>query len=121
MPKIRDWLQKNGDKAKRNMLLNDRYIFHKIVNADGPIGAMGLPLVAGRSMAVDKSYIPLGTMMWLETSGPDGEALNRVVMAEDVGSAIKGHSRRLFLGAWRRCIKICRADEFKGSLFYSIA
>ena len=118
MPKIRDWLQKNGDKAKRNMLLNDRYIFHKIVNADGPIGAMGLPLVAGRSMAVDKSYIPLGTMMWLETSGPDGEALNRVVMAEDVGSAIKGGIRGdYFWGHGEDALKYAGRMNSKGRYF----
>ncbi|MCM1322571.1 MAG: MltA domain-containing protein [Acetobacter sp.] len=93
MSKIRQWLKNNGESAKKNMLLNDRYIFHKIVEAEGPIGAMGLPLVAGRSLAVDRTYIPLGSIMWLETSGPDGEALHKLIMAEDIGSAIKGGVR----------------------------
>lgn len=93
MPKIREWLKDNGESAKRNMLLNNRYIFHKIVEADGPLGAMGLPLYAGRAMAVDRSYIPLGSMMWLETTAPSGSKLNKMVMAEDVGSAIKGGIR----------------------------
>lgn len=93
MPKIRDWLKKNSKKAKDSMLLNDRYIFHKIVEAEGPIGAMGLPLFAGRSMAVDRSYIPLGSMMWLETKAPDGSKIHKMVMAEDVGSAIIGGVR----------------------------
>ena len=92
MDKIREWLDENGDKAKKNMLLNDRFIFHKIVDAEGPLGAMGLPLFAGRSMAVDKSFIPLGVILWIETNSPKGE-LNRLVMAEDVGSAIKGAIR----------------------------
>jgi len=93
MPKIRKWLKNNGNKAKASMLLNDRFIFHKIVDAEGPIGAMGLPLFAGRSMAVDRQYIPLGTMMWLETKAPDGSKINKMVMAEDVGSAIQGAIR----------------------------
>lgn len=93
MSKIREWLRQNGETAKKNMLLNDRYIFHKIVEAEGPIGAMGLPLVAGRSIAVDRDYIPLGSMLWLETIGPDKEAIHKLVMAEDVGSAIKGGVR----------------------------
>ena len=93
MVKIRDWLRENGDTAKKNMLLNDRYIFHKIVETEGPIGAMGLPLVAGRSIAVDRDYIPLGSIMWLETVGPDKEVIQKLVMAEDVGSAIKGGVR----------------------------
>ena len=93
MPKIREWLKKNGQTAKKNMLLNNRYIFHQIVKADGPVGAMGLPLYAGRAIAVDRSYIPLGSMMWLETTAPDGSKLNKMVMAEDVGSAIIGGIR----------------------------
>lgn len=93
MPKIREWLNKNEKLAKENMSLNDRYIFHKIVDAEGPIGAMGLPLYAGRSLAVDKSYIPLGTMLWLETKSPDNMDINKLVLAMDVGSAIKGGIR----------------------------
>jgi membrane-bound lytic murein transglycosylase A len=93
MTNIRKWLENNGDTAKKNMLLNDRYIFHRIVKADGPLGAMGLPLVAGRSMAVDRSFIPLGSMLWVETTAPHIGALQKLVMAEDVGSAIKGGIR----------------------------
>lgn len=93
MPQIRHWLKINGDTAKRNMLLNDRFIFHKTVTAEGPIGAMGVPLFEGRSLAVDSAYIPLGSVMWLETTAPDGKALNKAVMAEDVGVAIKGAVR----------------------------
>ena len=92
MPKIRKWLNKNGTKAIENMRINNRFIFHKIVDAEGPIGALGVPLFAGRGMAVDKSYIPLGTILWLETDSPAGK-LNKLVIAEDVGSAIKGAIR----------------------------
>ena len=92
MVKIREWLEDNGNKAKKNMLLNDRFIFHKIVDAEGPIGALGVPLFAGRSMAVDRDFIPLGTIMWLESDSPDGK-IKKLVMAEDVGSAIKGAIR----------------------------
>ena len=93
MDNIRDWLRKNDKEAKESMQLNDRFIFHKIVEADGPIGAMGLPLVAGRSLAVDKDIIPLGVMVWLETYTPNGKRLNKLVMAQDIGGAIKGAIR----------------------------
>ena len=92
MDKIREWLEDNDDDARENMLLNNRFIFHKIVDAEGPIGAMGLPLFAGRSLAVDKKYIPLGSIIWLETDGPKGD-INKLVMAEDVGGAIVGPIR----------------------------
>jgi len=118
MSKIRQWLKDNGESAKKNMLLNDRYIFHKIVEADGPIGAMGLPLVAGRSIAVDKEYIPLGSIMWLETKGPDNELINKLVMAEDVGSAIKGGIRGdYFWGHGEEALNCAGRMNSKGRYF----
>lgn len=90
MPKIREWLRKNPQKAADLMAENERFIFQRINNADGPLGAMGVPLTAGRSLAVDNKYIPLGAVMWLETKNPDHQPLEKVVFAQDIGSAIKG-------------------------------
>ena len=59
-----------------------------------------MPLHAGRSLAVDKSYIPLGSLLWLETKGPNNKQLEKLVIAQDIGSAIKG---------------IVRGDYFWGS------
>lgn len=121
MPKIREWLRENGETAKKNMLLNDRFIFHKIVTAEGPIGAMGLPLVAGRSLAVDRYYIPLGSIMWLETTGPDGELINKLVVAEDVGSAIKGGIRGdYFWGHGEEALESAGRMNSKGRYFILI-
>lgn len=93
MGSIKKWLNENGDIAVKNMLENERYIFHRIVEAEGPIGAQGVPLRAGRSMAVDRSYIPLGSLIWLETTGPNKEKIEKLVVAQDIGSAIKGAIR----------------------------
>ena len=90
MPKIREWLRANPDKAEDLMHENDRFIFQRITNADGPIGAYGISLTAGRSMAVDTRYIPLGLMLWLDTIGPDKRSIRKIVFAQDIGSAIKG-------------------------------
>ena len=90
MPKIREWLRKNPDKAKDLMAENDRFIFQKINNADGPLGAFGVSLTAGRSLAVDTRYIPLGSILWLDTISPDKRNINKIVFAQDIGSAIKG-------------------------------
>ena len=54
---------------------------------------MGLPLTAGRSLAVDKHFIPLGSLLWLETTGPNGEKIEKLVAAQDIGGAIKGAVR----------------------------
>jgi membrane-bound lytic murein transglycosylase A len=64
--------------------------------ADGPIGAQGVPLTAGRSLAVDRRYIPLGAPVWLETTAPwpEGEGpLQRLLIAQDIGGAIDGPVR----------------------------
>ena len=90
---IKEWLKQHPEDAQRYMQQNQRYIFHKIVNASGPIGAFGVPLQAGRSLAVDRDIIPLGSLLWLSTSTPDGKPLNKLVAAQDVGSAIKGAVR----------------------------
>lgn len=90
MTKIRDWLRKNPQKAAEVMAENERFIFQRVVDADGPVGAYGLSLTAGRSMAVDNRFIPLGAMMWLDTVNPDNGKIEKVVFAQDIGSAIKG-------------------------------
>ena len=90
---IKKWLQQHPEDAQKYMQQNERYIFHKIINASGPIGAFGVPLQAGRSLAVDRDIIPLGSLIWLSTSTPDGKPLNKLVAAQDVGSAIKGAVR----------------------------
>ena len=93
MPNIRKWLLAHPRKAKKLMNKNHRYIFFKKTKGKAPYGAMGIPLTAGRSMAVDPAYIPLGVPLWLDTSDGKGAPLQRLVLAQDVGSAIKGPVR----------------------------
>ncbi len=54
-----------------------------------------MPLTPGRSLAVDPKYIPLGTPLWLDAQHPDkkSQMLQRLVIAQDIGSAIKGPIR----------------------------
>ncbi len=93
MGNIKKWLKENPGLAKANMDENQRFIFHKLGNSEGPTGALGVPLTAGRSLAVDTDYVPLGALLWLETSQYNGKSLNRLVLAQDIGSAIKGAVR----------------------------
>ena len=93
MGEIRKWLNLNFDKAYPHLLENKRFIFHRLSDAPGPVGAQGVALEAGRSLAVDRSFIPLGALLWLQTSGPDKKPLHRLVVAQDIGSAIKGAVR----------------------------
>jgi membrane-bound lytic murein transglycosylase A len=66
---------------------------------EGPRGSLNVPLTAGYSAAVDRKVIPLGSLLWLSTTKPDGTALVRPVAAQDTGGAIAGEVRAdLFWG-----------------------
>jgi len=76
------------------MQRNARYIFFRPIEGEGPIGAQGVPLTPGRSLAVDSSLLPLGVPLWLDTTWPATDRpLQRLMVAQDVGSAIKGAVR----------------------------
>jgi membrane-bound lytic murein transglycosylase A len=95
MQDIRAWLKAHPDEARSLMQLNRRYIFFREVGGDGPIGAEGVPLTAGRSLAVDTSLLPLGVPVWLDTSWPadPSRPLRRLMVAQDTGAAIQGPVR----------------------------
>jgi membrane-bound lytic murein transglycosylase A len=68
-------------------------------------------------MAVDREFIPLGTILWLETDSPKG-SLNKLVIAEDVGSAIKGAVRGdYFWGSGEEALKYAGKMNAKGKYF----
>ena len=99
MVNVKRWLDKNPAAARKYMHMNERYIFFRDIPGDGPVGAQGVPLTPGRSVAVDNDYIPLGLPLFLQTQDPDGVVINRLVVAQDIGSAIKGVVRAdLFFG-----------------------
>jgi membrane-bound lytic murein transglycosylase A len=102
---IRAYLQAHPDEIDSWLHRNPRYVFFKEQKgADentGPVGALGVPLTAGRSIAVDPAFVPLGVPVWLDTTRPATNApLRRLVAAQDKGGAIKGRARvDLFWGA----------------------
>lgn len=93
MPNMKKWLQQHPTQARKIMAQNPRYIFFKEIQGDSPYGSAGVVLTPKRSVAVDKSYIPMHTPMWLNTKDPDGPYIQKLVVAQDVGSAIKGGIR----------------------------
>lgn len=91
MQAIRDWLRANPDRAEALMHRNERFIFFRAIDGEGPIGAQGVALTPGRSLAVDPEELPLGAPLWLETTWPaSDQPLQRLMVAQDTGSAIKG-------------------------------
>lgn len=94
-PNIRSWMEAHPAEAAGLLAINRRYIFFSEISGEGPIGAQGVALTPGRSMAVDTRYIPLGLPLWLDTTMPGADAgpLQRLMLAQDTGSAIKGPVR----------------------------
>lgn len=99
MQSIRAWLAANPGEAERVMWLNASYVFFREIDGDGPIGAQGVALTPGRSLAVDRRHIPMGAPIWLDTTLPTeasdqpGPAFRRLMVAQDTGGAIRGPVR----------------------------
>jgi membrane-bound lytic murein transglycosylase A len=95
---IRAWLAAHPGEAKALMDENPSYVFFREIKGDAPIGAEGVALTAGRSLAVDRAFLPLGVPLWLDVA-QDGATVRRLVVAQDTGGAITGPVRGdLFLG-----------------------
>jgi membrane-bound lytic murein transglycosylase A len=97
-PSIRAWVAQNPGRVQELLWSNPRVTFfgeQALSESEldtGPRGAQGVALTAGRSIAVDPGSIPYGTPVWLASSGPQLQ-LQRLVLAQDTGSAITGAVR----------------------------
>lgn len=99
MQGIKYWGQQNPDKLTELLHQNSRFIFFRELpdNLPGPVGALGVPLTAGRSLAIDPRAVPQGAPVLLSTTWPNtNQPLNRLMVAQDTGSAIKGGVRADF-------------------------
>jgi membrane-bound lytic murein transglycosylase A len=109
MQALRAWLAAAGHERATEVLgTNPSYVFFRVVEGltpdQGPIGAMGVPLTPGRSVAVDRGFIPLGAPMWVMVRDPmarrDAPPVGRLVVAQDTGGAIRGPARTDFFQGW---------------------
>ncbi|HNQ03335.1 MAG TPA: murein transglycosylase A [Thiobacillaceae bacterium] len=99
MQGIKDWAQRHPERLPALLNGNPSYVFFRELNnaADGPLGALGVPLTPERSIAVDPRAIPLGAPVWLATTRPNSsQVLNRLMLAQDTGGAIRGNVRADF-------------------------
>lgn len=99
MEGLKGWLREDPARGRALMQENKSYVFFRELPAaeagDGPVGAQGVPLTPGRSLAADAAYHALGTPIFV--AAPDlavgGAPFRRLMIAQDVGSAIKGPQR----------------------------
>ena len=99
MQGIKAWARANPQKVQEFLNGNPSYIFFKELPSDlsGPIGTLGVPLTAERSIAIDSRVIPLGSPVYLSTTFPNTKKpLNRLMLAQDTGGAINGAVRADF-------------------------
>jgi membrane-bound lytic murein transglycosylase A len=99
MQGIKAWGRRNPHRLAALLQENPSYVFFRELpaSADGPPGALGVPLTAGRSVAVDPRAVPLGAPVFLQTTWPNStEPLQRLMVAQDTGGAIKGAVRADF-------------------------
>jgi membrane-bound lytic murein transglycosylase A len=106
MQSIRRWLETHPGEAQALLDTDASYVFFQEVKGEGPLGAEGVVLTPGRSLAVDRRHWPLGVPLWLDTIAPaprDGDPdrpLRRLLIAQDTGGAIRGPVRGdVFWGA----------------------
>lgn len=101
MGKIRDWALANPQRLPAMLASNPSYVFFttRPDSDEGPRGSLNVPLTTGYSVAIDRKVIPLGSLLWLNTTRPDGSPVVRPVAAQDTGGAIAGEVRAdLFWG-----------------------
>ena len=99
MQGIQAWAKANPKRVDELLNLNPSYVFFRELpdTGGGPIGALGVPLTPTRSIAVDARTVPLGAPVFISTTQPNSDKpLQRLVMAQDTGGAIKGVVRADF-------------------------
>ena len=115
-PGIRTWAAQNPQRQQELLWSNPRVVFFREQDlseqdaALGPNGAQGVALTPGRSIAVDPLSIPYGTPVWLASAGSVA-SLQKLVLAQDTGSAISGALRADYFAGWG-----AQAGELAGRL-----
>ncbi|MFC0386519.1 murein transglycosylase A [Muricoccus vinaceus] len=106
MQSLRAWLHAAPPAEARALMdANPSWVFFRwrddLPAAGGPAGTLGVPLTPGRSVAVDRAHVPLGLPVWIATRHPlTGAPMERLVMAQDTGGAIRGAARADLFWGW---------------------
>ncbi|MEM7508420.1 MAG: MltA domain-containing protein [Pseudomonadota bacterium] len=117
---LRRWLRANPRDGAKLMRENPSFIYfqerHGLGMEQGPIGALGVPLTSGRSVAIDPAKNPLGQPLWIETDTAAGP-MRRLMIGQDTGSAVKGHQRAdIFFGTGDRAGQVAGSTRAEGRM-----
>ncbi len=114
---IKAWIRTHPERGKALLDDNPSYVFFREIKGATPIGAEGAVLTAGRSLAIDRAFLPLGVPVWLDLQN-DNEPLRRLVIAQDTGGAIRGPVRGdLYWGFGREAERAAGGMKARGRYF----
>ncbi len=124
---MKRFLLDHPEERQELMNYNERYVFFRIAT-EGPLGALNLPLVAGRSIATDLDIYPRGALALIRTRKPvfdeegrisSWQSFSRFVLNHDTGAAIKGPGRAdLFCGTGEKAERTAGAMKESGELYF---
>ncbi len=122
---LKRWLKADKDRAQSLMQKNRSYVFFKELSgaeAKGPMGVNSIPLQAGRSLAVDTSYYTIGTPIYVDAPeikhASSSHVFRRLMVAQDVGSAIKGTERGdIYFGSGDEAGRLAGVTKHPGHLY----
>ena len=124
MSALADWLRADPERGKRVMWQNTSFVFFREIKDEtgAPLGAMRVALTAERSLAIDTAYHALGTPIYVAVPTmkhvPKGSPFNRLMVGQDVGSAIRGPERGdIYFGSGDGAGKLASTTKHPGKFF----
>jgi len=128
LQRVKEYLRENPSRAQEILNANERYIFFRMVTGEeGPVGSLGVPLVAGRSLAMDLTLFPPGALGFVACRQPVFDAqkkfagwkkLSRFVFIQDTGAAMRGSGRAdIFFGSGEDAGRAAGMMKEEGDLF----
>jgi membrane-bound lytic murein transglycosylase A len=115
MQGIMAYIRAHPAEGRALMRENKSWVFFVELKGDGPVGALGVPVRRGSSVAADPAFVPLGAPVWLELDRPEASGM---WIAQDTGGAIKGANRfDTFWGAGEEARAIAGGMSGRGRAF----
>jgi membrane-bound lytic murein transglycosylase A len=117
MQSIRAWLSANPGKTDEILSKNRSFVFFREITGPGPIGTQGVALTPGRSLAIDRKFLPLGVPIFLAAEDPDEnlKPIRRLMVAQDTGGAIRGPVRGdIFFGHGPEAARLAGQAKLRG-------
>ena len=109
------WLRAHPEEGRAIMRENKSYVFFQELTGPGPLGALGLPVTGGASVAADPKFVPLGAPVLLSLDRPEA---NGIWVAQDTGGAIRGANRfDTFWGAGDEAARIAGGMSGRGKAY----